>query len=157
MRTRQGVTKTCPCGTEFYVPFYRKDTAKFCSTMCLNRGQYKTSTKVCAGCGKEFQVSNSRIRRKFCTFECKHVYTLDEKERRKRNKIFQKLQGRIQGKCLKRNLKKLGRSMQCERCGYNQFEFCLDIHHRDGNCTNSEESNLQVLCALCHRIVERGL
>ena len=41
----------------------------------------------------------------------------------------------------------------CENCGFIALHPCqLDIDHIDGNKRNHNESNLQTLCANCHRI-----
>lgn len=41
----------------------------------------------------------------------------------------------------------------CENCGFVALHPCqLDIDHIDGNKTNNQDSNLQTLCANCHRI-----
>ncbi len=42
----------------------------------------------------------------------------------------------------------------CEICGFIALNECqLDVHHLDNNHANNEESNLQTLCANCHRLV----
>ena len=42
---------------------------------------------------------------------------------------------------------------KCELCGFVAVDKVqLDIDHIDGDKTNNEESNLQVLCANCHRL-----
>lgn len=43
--------------------------------------------------------------------------------------------------------------MACEMCGFNAVRPCqLDIDHIDGNKKNNDPSNLQILCANCHRL-----
>ena len=45
----------------------------------------------------------------------------------------------------------------CERCPYvSQHEELkdMDVHHLDENKQNNDPSNLQTLCATCHRLVE---
>lgn len=43
---------------------------------------------------------------------------------------------------------------KCERCGFIPENICqLDIHHLDGNHKNNKDSNLQTLCACCHRYI----
>ena len=42
----------------------------------------------------------------------------------------------------------------CEACGFAPKHPCqLDVHHLAHNHYNNEESNLQTLCANCHRLV----
>jgi hypothetical protein len=49
---------------------------------------------------------------------------------------------------------------QCEICGFVPIHTeQLDVHHLDGNKKNNASSNLQTLCANCHRLItlmERG-
>lgn len=40
----------------------------------------------------------------------------------------------------------------CERCGYNQHEAAIIVHHKDRNRMNDSIDNLEVLCANCHAI-----
>jgi hypothetical protein len=52
---------------------------------------------------------------------------------------------------IKKQYKKLS---VCELCSFIPAHLCqLDIHHIDGNHTNNESSNLQTLCANCHRLI----
>lgn len=42
---------------------------------------------------------------------------------------------------------------KCEKCGFIPEHICqLDVDHIDGDRSNSELSNLQTLCANCHRL-----
>lgn len=42
---------------------------------------------------------------------------------------------------------------KCASCGFVAIHPCqLDVDHIDGNHQNSEPSNLQTLCANCHRL-----
>lgn len=42
---------------------------------------------------------------------------------------------------------------KCERCGFVPEHRCqLDVDHIDGNNKNNDLSNLQTLCANCHRL-----
>lgn len=44
-------------------------------------------------------------------------------------------------------------NMTCTQCGFVAQHKCqLDIDHIDGNHKNEDMSNLQVLCANCHRL-----
>lgn len=52
----------------------------------------------------------------------------------------------------------LTKGEMCERCGFEPVHSCqLDVHHRDGNHANNEISNLETLCANCHRLTHHGL
>ncbi len=43
--------------------------------------------------------------------------------------------------------------MKCTICGFEaKHRVQLDVDHIDGNHTNNDESNLQLLCANCHRL-----
>lgn len=42
---------------------------------------------------------------------------------------------------------------KCEQCNFVPVHSCqLDVDHIDGNKDNNSESNLQTLCANCHRL-----
>lgn len=44
-------------------------------------------------------------------------------------------------------------SLICNMCGFKaKHKIQMDVDHIDGNHTNNDESNLQVLCANCHRL-----
>lgn len=47
----------------------------------------------------------------------------------------------------------------CQICGWNKLNpytgsVPLQVHHIDGDCTNNQESNLQLLCPNCHALTE---
>lgn len=42
----------------------------------------------------------------------------------------------------------------CERCGFVAEHSCqLDVHHRDGDRSHNDPSNLQTACSNCHRLM----
>lgn len=48
---------------------------------------------------------------------------------------------------------------KCEKCGYDKINpytgySILQIHHKDGDCYNNDESNLELLCPNCHALTE---
>jgi hypothetical protein len=47
--------------------------------------------------------------------------------------------------------------MKCERCGYNEYAMCIDVHHIDENHSNNDPSNLIQLCAICHRLLHNNM
>ncbi len=44
----------------------------------------------------------------------------------------------------------------CERCGFDEHEAAIIVHHKDRNRNNNDISNLEVLCANCHAIEHWG-
>lgn len=77
----------------------------------------------------------------------------------------QESKGRISGKqvfgrycttCRKERIKQnivLKADLTCTNCGFKAEHRCqLDLDHIDGDHTNNEKNNLQVLCANCHRL-----
>ena len=40
---------------------------------------------------------------------------------------------------------------KCKRCGYDEFNESLQVHHINGDYTNHDVNNLIVLCSNCHR------
>lgn len=46
---------------------------------------------------------------------------------------------------------------QCENCLLTEWQKCsivLEVHHRDGDRTNNDFSNLQLLCCNCHALTD---
>lgn len=48
---------------------------------------------------------------------------------------------------------------KCERCGFGENNpytglSILQLHHKDGDCFNNSEDNLEVLCPNCHGLTE---
>jgi hypothetical protein len=159
MKTKNGINKAClGCGTEFYVPAYRIDTAKFCSLECQNHKQYTNrSTFNCEHCKKEFLDSPSRKTRRFCSIECKNALAQDNKERRKRSKSLSKLnRGSTSSRSLRKHIFRI-KEKKCEICGYDEYDFCLDLHHIDENPNNNILDNIAILCCMCHKKLHKGI
>lgn len=157
-KPRNGEIKNClACNQEFYVAAYRRNTAKFCSLYCQNHRQHEKFIFNCKSCGKEVVTSPCRRRekKKFCSVECAHANKQKEQERRKNHRALLTI---VKRKGQARTLRKaifLIREKKCERCGYCEFDFCLDVHHKDKNCFNNDPHNIQILCAICHRIIHK--
>ena len=64
--------------------------------------------------------------------------------------------GRLCTRCRKESYRRkflFKREMKCTICGFEaKHRVQLDVDHIDGNHTNNNESNLQLLCANCHRL-----
>lgn len=145
------------CSKEYHVPNYRKDTSKYCSTNCQNKGQYLSIIKICPTCSKEFKVSNSRVKTIYCSSECRHATNTDLVNRRKKVKRAAIVsRGVSTSKTLRKFVFDI-KPKKCEACGYNEYEFCLDIHHIDENARNNDINNLAVLCCMCHKKLHKGV
>ena len=98
-------------------------------------------TKECLYCKKEFFLN--RKDKKYCSRRCKQTASVCRiwgsnmnSYRRRYNK------GR-----------KFVKRIKCEICGFIPIHICqLDLDHIDGNHLNNDISNLQILCANCHRL-----
>jgi hypothetical protein len=159
-KERSGVNLECKaCKKEFYVPDYRKETAKFCSLECQNHKQYDKYIFNCASCGKEVVSPPSRknYKKKFCSRDCQTSTRMSEKERRAMSRSLFLLK---RGNHASGNLRKyifIHKPKVCEVCSYSEYDFCLDIHHKDNDPANNELSNLAVLCCMCHKKLHKGI
>ena len=66
-------------------------------------------------------------------------------------KVGQVQSNKLRIKLLREGLKK----PICECCGnefWNGYPIPLEVHHVDGDKTNNELSNLQILCPNCHAL-----
>jgi len=145
------------CNKEYHVPKYREAISKYCSRECQNHGQYESITKVCPCCNKKFTVSNSRVRKIFCSSTCRHHTNITTIERRKAAKRYSNIR---RGTAKSSTLRKFvfsNKEKKCESCGYDEYDFCLDVHHKDENPINNSLENLIVLCAHCHRKLHKGI
>lgn len=133
-----------------------KQRRKINENETFNRGNRKTG--ICEYCGKEYYLYEEH-RGHYCSHEC---YIKAKKE----NLIKNWKEGRHNG-CDKRY--KLtptvrsyiieSRGSCCEKCGFsgtNPYtgKSILQIHHKDGNASNTSENNLEVLCPNCHAMTE---
>lgn len=102
--------------------------------------------KECSICGATFKGSTGPKSRKCCSRKCSSE--LMSRTHRKPDHLItmQAARGRA-GRLIKRDY--------CRRCGSDGTGTMLHIHHRDGNPLNNVLQNLQVLCAKCHKHVER--
>jgi hypothetical protein len=114
---------------------------------CLSSFNPETKEAICSVCGPTKTVSRG---------EGKRVCVAKHKEYRRK---WEKTPG---GKAYKRrhngtkHREHVG--MVCERCGYEALDIIeMDGHHKDWNHDNNDPANIETLCAICHRLVHRGL
>jgi hypothetical protein len=161
-KKREGENKFClACGSHFYVPAYRIKTAKFCSLHCQQHKQYENKRVrfICEGCKNECVDSPSRIgkRKKWCSIECKSTNALKNVEIRQKSKAWVKLNRGINSSQILRKWIKKIKPMICQVCGYDKYDFNIDLHHIDENPNNNDLENIAILCCMCHRELHKGL
>lgn len=155
---RKGIKVSChTCQKSFLT---RKDqAARYCSRKCFHSAQRRRVTHNCAYCGKLFELRQSRISKSglhCCSKKCK--------DRAQRiggvTKMLPSHYGTGSSSASYRaeyhrltGLEKLA----CGRCGYDEFECGIDIHHLDSDRQNNKKENLFALCAPCHRALHNGL
>lgn len=175
VRNRQEV-ECGHCKKRFYVPWYRRETTKFCSRSCMALASRNKITANCAVCRKEFTHISSRANRaKYCsntckgrayhhkgtrTYQCQHCRnefqgspSLNRKycSRACINKValtdWHPSFTTVRGTMLRR-----GMITACARCGYSESRAILGVHHKDRNRNNNSLDNLEVLCPNCHSL-----
>lgn len=122
----------------------------------FNRGTAKKG--VCQHCGKEF-ILYKEHHGKFCSHECfvehRKGKTIQDWEEGVTNGCSSryKLTPTIREYIIKE------RGNKCEVCGFsgeNPYtkKTILQVHHKDGDASNTKKENLQVLCPNCHAMTE---
>lgn len=141
---------------------------KFCNNSCVasyynpitktkNKQAYSIQYKeeqeyFCHNCGKELNRKG-----KYCSSKCQHDF--------QRNEYIQKWKnGEVNGMCGKYAVSKYIRNYlidkhdnKCSRCGWGEInpftgKVPLEVHHKDGDYTNNDEENLELLCPNCHSL-----
>lgn len=113
---------------------------------------------LCANCNSVIS-DNKFNRRKFCNSKCCGEY-------RNKSVLNKWLDNKSSGTCVRYRFSKAVKQYLLEKCEY-KCEVCgfegynkrtnntiLQIHHKDGDCTNTKEDNLLVLCPNCHAMTE---
>lgn len=110
----------------------------------------------CLNCGKELTKKQSY--NKFCCHKCSRDYKYKE--------IVKKIiagenitkGGNQIPNVLKKYLMEI-HDNKCQKCGWSEehpitHKIPLEVHHLDGDCTNNNLENLQLLCPNCHSLTE---
>lgn len=90
-----------------------------------------------------------RSNKKYCSRKCKQNSHGIRNRKERSVDFFKAYENEFTGKYKYRRYKK----KVCEKCGFIPEHKCqLDVDHIDGNHQNNDPSNLQTLCANCHRL-----
>lgn len=122
----------------------------------FNKGTAKTST--CLNCGKTIIIYLATSG-KFCSHECQQEYQYKEYINKWKSGEITGLNGNFYiSNYIRRYLFEKHHN-KCEKCGWSEINkhtgrIPLQIHHIDGNCTNNNEDNLQLLCPNCHSLTD---
>ena len=140
------------CGKE--IKGTDKSRKKFCNSSCAATYNNKLrGFHYCLNCGKK--IKNKKFCNRKCSFEYKDKQLVKEWQN-----------GNIKGYCSDGSIKQFVRryllnkfNNKCQNCGFNiknQYTNLpiLQIHHKDGNCYNCNEDNLELLCPNCHALTE---
>lgn len=157
-KTRSGVKLNCKiCNKEFITRKVRSKgrQSKCCSKECGNISRRNRIELQCAWCKTKFSKSESKTKKSksklyFCTRKCK-----DEAQKLGGIKeIMPSHFGTAKVPEYRSDFSK--QELTCSRCGYNEFDCCVDIHHIDENRGNNNKINLIPLCSCCHRGLHFG-
>ena len=127
--------KVNPCET------FNKDTSRI--------------TRHCLNCGKELDYSA----KKYCSNDCQAQYEYTSYIERWKNGEESGVIGKYATSKYIRKYLFNKYSNKCQKCGLGEVNpstglIPLQIHHKDGNCVNNSEDNLELLCPNCHSLTE---
>lgn len=129
---------------------------KFCDSSCAakyNNKLRKQEKRHCLNCGKEIKRGN------FCDNTCHAEYKAKQYIERWKKGEESGIRGNYQIITAVRNYIFKKNDNKCEICGKSYINpytglSVLQIHHKDGDCTNNKEENLQLLCPTHHAMTE---
>lgn len=139
---------------------------KFCDNNCsatynnaIDHEKYSAIRKdkkifngYCKNCGKTIRYPN-----KFCSISCQHDFNYKDYIERWKSGNEDGMSGSIGiSKRIQRYLREKYNN-QCCKCGWHEInpttgKVPLEVHHKDGDHTNNDEDNLELLCPNCHAL-----
>lgn len=133
----------------------QKRSASFDGTIKPINARYRRSKEKtnCLYCGKELNGY------RFCDNICRSKYKAKQYIERWKKGEETGLSGKYGMATAVRNYIFESKENRCECCGNSYINpytglSVLQIHHKDGDCTNNKEENLQLLCPTCHAMTE---
>lgn len=127
--------------------------SKSCSASYNNRiTKKKGRQQFCVNCGMEVKYPN-----KYCSIECQVEFRFDAYINRWKNGEVDGMYGKYAVSKYIRKYLMNKYDNKCSRCGWGEInpftkKIPLEVHHKDGDYTNNDESNLELLCPNCHSL-----
>lgn len=145
------ISKQCPiCKIIFKDRKNAKRPKITCSRICSNtyfprRKSVYPKTFICQQCGKESPWCHSS-RNKFCSAPCRGNSIADEARTRYKT-------GNLSYRNTLRKFIAENSGYRCNICGiseWNSKPLTLQVNHVDGNASNNDPGNLELICPNCH-------
>lgn len=146
------IEKSCEnCGKNFKAYNYRKDTSKYCSLECYHKATRKSTISKCINCNKEFTKKYENAPQKFCCYKCFCDYKKKLPKKATLGKNGYKYVWMTDGSAKKEHIyimeNIIGRKLKKNEC----------VHHKDGNRSNNDISNLMLMTRGEHSSLHRKL
>jgi Zn finger protein HypA/HybF involved in hydrogenase expression len=130
---------------------------KFCSSSCaasyINKfTKKKEYDNYCPNCGKKIESRN-----KYCSSQCQADFQYKLYIERWKNGLEDGIKGMYSISSYIRRYLIEKYDGKCSQCGWSKTnpytgKVPLEVHHKDGDYTNNDESNLDLLCPNCHSL-----
>ena len=139
--------KYCLCCNEV-IPFEKRFRHKFCNRTCsaTYNNKLRNKDKNCLSCGKELKNKSSNC----CNYKCHNDLLWKQRKEKIKNGDY----NNINSSLFKKYVIEI-RGYRCEKCSNNKWldhNIPLNLHHKDGDSTNNNLDNLELLCLNCHGI-----
>jgi len=140
------------CKKEFLRRKNASKLKKYCSKKCYEVSRKNRIIVKCANCGKNVEKKISQLKKAkhgfyFCNRDCKEeAQKLNGKCPQIRPAHFGTGTGEHSYRYLMKEELKLG----CIGC-FIKEKYLMVVHHKDGNRTNNDKENLEVVCDNCHK------
>jgi len=156
-RKRPAVLKQCAlCYKEYLVAKRFEAKSKYCSKQCGNKARDEKLELVCAFCKIVFYKKQSKAKQvkhqwHYCSRLCKDsAQQID-------SGIGIKPPHYDNGQSVYRSRALRNYGAKCNHCAYDKYTEMLDVHHIDGDRSNNQIENLEVLCVWCHALETRKI
>ena len=115
----------------------------------------KRKIKYCKNCGEELNERHKI----YCNNKCQKEFEYKQYIQRWKDGLEDGVSGDYQLSAYIRRYLFERYNSKCAKCGWGETNLWtgripLEVHHIDGDYTNNEEQNLDLLCPNCHSLTE---